>query len=186
MKALVLILVLVAGNALAESNLPACGSGSYWKLTNCSGTHTFSNGDNYNGEWRDGKPHGQGTYTHASGAIYKGEWKWDQPHGIGSYTYSNGNQYFGEFREGSRHGYGILRFVDRRSSQEGLWSKNSFVRVERIPDHIVYAQGSDLLLIIERRLQAMQTGARGRMFESSRPDQYLIASQANRKAPLNQ
>ena len=29
----------------------------------------------YEGEWRDGRPHGQGTYTTADGTIYEGSWR---------------------------------------------------------------------------------------------------------------
>ena len=34
--------------------------------------HTYTNGNKYVGEWKDGKRHGQGTLTHANGDIQSG------------------------------------------------------------------------------------------------------------------
>ena len=39
------------------------------------GKYTFANGDIYEGQWQDGKMHGQGKYTFVSGAIYEGQWR---------------------------------------------------------------------------------------------------------------
>ena len=36
---------------------------------------TWSDGDKYVGEYKDGKEHGQGTYTFHDGRKYVGEWK---------------------------------------------------------------------------------------------------------------
>ena len=38
------------------------------------GTMLFSNGDSYEGEWREDKRHGQGTYTYAGGGWSSSEW----------------------------------------------------------------------------------------------------------------
>ena len=51
------------------------------------GTYTWQNPwEQYVGEYKDGKMHGQGTYTWASGSKYVGEWKDDKKHGQGTYT----------------------------------------------------------------------------------------------------
>ena len=47
------------------------------------GRYKWSNGAEYDGEWRAGKFHGQGTYVWTSGEKYDGEWK-VCPHGSGS------------------------------------------------------------------------------------------------------
>ncbi|HCB32170.1 MAG TPA: membrane-binding protein, partial [Deltaproteobacteria bacterium] len=39
------------------------------------GTYTFSDGDIFAGEWKDGKVHGNGTYTYPDGAKLIGKWK---------------------------------------------------------------------------------------------------------------
>ena len=42
---------------------------------NGQGTKTFTSGDTYTGEWKDGKRHGQGTMKYADGTKRTGEWK---------------------------------------------------------------------------------------------------------------
>ena len=36
---------------------------------------TYSNGDKFVGEYKDGERNGQGTYTFLDGTVYEGEWK---------------------------------------------------------------------------------------------------------------
>ena len=43
----------------------------------------------YEGEWKDGKTHGQGKETHADGETYEGEWKDGVPHGQGKLTFAD-------------------------------------------------------------------------------------------------
>jgi hypothetical protein len=71
------------GNAL-----PNCPEEGVWN--NCFGTQTWADGDQYVGEWKDGKKHGQGTYTYANGNKYVGEVKDDKRHGQGTETYADG------------------------------------------------------------------------------------------------
>ena len=40
--------------------------------TNCFGTFNYPNGDQYTGEWKDDKRHGQGAYTFADDKINTG------------------------------------------------------------------------------------------------------------------
>ena len=39
------------------------------------GTYTWTSGNKYVGEWKDGKYHGQGTNTGSDGTVDKGIWK---------------------------------------------------------------------------------------------------------------
>ena len=43
------------------------------------GTETWSDGDKYEGEWKDGEKHGQGTLTSHDGRIEVGVWRESQP-----------------------------------------------------------------------------------------------------------
>ena len=37
-----------------------------------------SNGNNYDGDWKDGKKHGRGVYRYANGNVYEGDWEDDR------------------------------------------------------------------------------------------------------------
>ena len=55
------------------------------------------------GEWKDGKYHGQGTYTFKDGSKYVGEWKDDKYHGQGTWFGKGewkGQKYVGEYKDG--------------------------------------------------------------------------------------
>ena len=79
------------------------------KWTNCYGTFTRFSGigcgsyrEQYVGEWKDGKRHGQGAYTNFFGGYqYFGEWKDGKEHGQGSSILGWQNDGCdGEFRDG--------------------------------------------------------------------------------------
>lgn len=76
-----MLLGLIPLAAAAQSNLPTCeGPSSSW--THCFSTRTSSaNGSKYEGEFKDGRPHGQGTVTGANGLTTKGEFRDGRPHG---------------------------------------------------------------------------------------------------------
>ncbi|MDA8875358.1 hypothetical protein N9I60_02230, partial [Planktomarina temperata] len=68
--------------------------------TNCFGAYTFPSGDQYVGEWLDGRPHGQGTYTFLGGAQYTGSHKTGLFDGFGTYIFDNGVKQEGEWVDG--------------------------------------------------------------------------------------
>ena len=68
------------------------------------------NGDNYVGEFKDGKKNGHGTYTSYNGDKYVGEFKDEKPNGHGTYTWSDGETYVGEYKDGEEHGHGTYTF----------------------------------------------------------------------------
>ena len=96
MKRILILLasLFVVGNVYA---LPQCPAFGFW--TNCYGTYTHAHGDEYVGEFKDDKYHGQGTYTWSSGDKYVGEWKDGESHGQGTYTWPNGYKYVGEWKD---------------------------------------------------------------------------------------
>lgn len=110
--------------------------------------------DFYEGQFRQGKPHGKGTYRWAStdssysgdfidgvpsgrghhrygkkskypGDEYEGEVKAGKPEGNGVYRFANGDVYEGQFRNGTRHGTGLYRWAN------GCSYEGAFVRGER-------------------------------------------------------
>lgn len=44
---------------------------------------TYSNGDIYFGDWKDGKADGEGIFAKVDGQFYQGGWKQDKQHGKG-------------------------------------------------------------------------------------------------------
>ena len=119
------------------------------KTGNClngTGTKVWSNGDQYVGEWKNGKFHGVGTMTWTNGIKYTGDWKngiedgkgivrWPngsryigerynaQAHGKGTMLWANGDKYVGEWKNDKRHGQGKMTTANR--IYEGKW-KNGF------------------------------------------------------------
>ena len=84
------------------SDLPDCetlyGAAGHWD--NCQGTHTFPDGTQYVGEFKDDMLHGQGTFTYPDGRQYVGEYVDGLKHGQGTATYANGDQEEGIWEEG--------------------------------------------------------------------------------------
>jgi hypothetical protein len=54
---------------------------------------TWSNGDRYEGEFKDGKMHGKGTLNFADGKKYTGDWIEGKKTGRGVFTWRNGDRY---------------------------------------------------------------------------------------------
>ena len=61
---ILVLTVFVTGSAIAQSQLPSCAGKDAKRWTNCQGVHNFTNGDRYEGEFKDGKFNGWGTYYH--------------------------------------------------------------------------------------------------------------------------
>jgi len=82
-------------------------------------------GSKYNGDWKDGKQHGQGTFIYSDGSKYTGEWKDDDFwNGIGVVLHSNAI-YFGEIKDGIQHGQGKTIW-DKGGSWVGKFKDGKF------------------------------------------------------------
>ena len=93
--------------------LPNCPSDLTVRWHNCFGTYAVD-GEQYVGEWKDDKPHGQGTNTFADGSEYVGEYKDGNRHGQGTFTFANGDKYVGEWKDDKPHGQGTFTFASRK------------------------------------------------------------------------
>jgi Tfp pilus tip-associated adhesin PilY1 len=74
-------------------------------VMNGKGTITYTWGDKYEGEWKDGTFY-KGIYTWKNGSKYVGEYKGWTRHGKGTLTWADGRKYVGEFKDNKRHGKG--------------------------------------------------------------------------------
>ena len=97
---LCLTIAVLLGSAGESFALPPCPEDPNQRFHNCFGTFTSANGDNYVGEWKDDKLHGQGTYTYADGDKYAGEYRDDKRNGHGTYDSLADNQYKGDKYDG--------------------------------------------------------------------------------------
>ena len=79
----------------------------------------------YEGEFKDGKPHGQGTATYPDGGKYVGEYKDGKYHGQGTETWPDGSEYVGEFKDGKRHGQGTETWLDGQK-YVGEWKDGKY------------------------------------------------------------
>ncbi len=68
----------------------------------------------YEGERKDGQPHGKGTCTTTLSdgrvTVYVGEWQFGDMHGWGTHSKPDGSKYEGEFRNNKMHGRGTYTF----------------------------------------------------------------------------
>ena len=71
-------------------------------------SYTYPDGSKYEGDFIDGKRHGQGTWMRPDGTRYEGEWKNDKPDGRGTLSYPNGEKRTGEWKAG--------KFIGQESS----------------------------------------------------------------------
>ena len=55
-----------------QSNVPACQGSDAVMWSNCFGTYTYTNGNKYVGEFKEGKANGQGTLMFANGDNWVG------------------------------------------------------------------------------------------------------------------
>ena len=109
-----IFVMLVAGSAIAQSQLTSCVGKDAKRWTNCQGVHNYTNGDRYEGEFKDGKPDGAGTYYHLSNNQYRGD------------------KYTGQFFNGSRQGSGRYTSAKGGETLEGIWNAGLFVRAEKV------------------------------------------------------
>ena len=77
-----------------------------------------SNGNNYDGDLKNGKKHGRGVYRWANGAVYEGDYKDDKRHGQGEYRSTDGRVY------------------------NGVWNDDRIIEPQQISTHIDIPSGT--------------------------------------------
>ena len=107
-----------------------------WSLPNCNSSKNFESwsgcegiisgdGNTYNGEWRDGLPHGQGSFTIDGDLSYTGQFQNGYPNGQGTIRWTNGDTQFGEFKDGLPNGQGT--FINANGNKYvGEWKNDKY------------------------------------------------------------
>ena len=105
------------------------GELSFFDLFHGHGEYTFTAGDRYVGQWKDGARHGYGQFHFAAGGYYVGEWRDGKEHGFGEKVYSNGDCFRGEYQSGKRSGRGLYMAANGYS-YTGHWADSTLVAIE--------------------------------------------------------
>jgi hypothetical protein len=92
-------------NTLSQSSLPACQGSDASRWTNCVGSVSYTSGNKYFGEYKDGKFNGKG-----------------------SYIWVDGNKHVGEWRENLRNGQGIEYRANGTIISSGQWANGNLVQ----------------------------------------------------------
>ena len=74
MKKLYTLLLLLIISSCSSGRDAECID-SWFKCLKGQGMHEYTNGETYNGEWKDDMKNGQGTYTYANGETLTGEFR---------------------------------------------------------------------------------------------------------------
>lgn len=85
-----------------------------------SGKYIWSDGCQYEGEWRHGMRHGHGKLEFPSGAVYDGEFSGGYMHGEGTYIGPDKVTYRGRWRLNLKHGLGYQMYPNG-DIFEGSW-----------------------------------------------------------------
>jgi antitoxin component YwqK of YwqJK toxin-antitoxin module len=76
-----------------------CTSGD---CKNGFGVYKWSDGDKYEGDWKNGKFEGKGKYYYSNGSTFEGKYKLGKKHGEGVFIKKNGDEYEGLWQHGKR------------------------------------------------------------------------------------
>ena len=90
------------------------------EILNASGTLMFTGG------WKDRFPDGKGHQKLQDGGEYDGEYLEGKFHGQGTLDYPNGDQYTGEWNLDRKHGQGTMRYKEDGAVFEGEWKDNTW------------------------------------------------------------
>jgi len=89
--------------------------------------------ESYEGQERDGAPHGTGVLVTKGGDVYSGEFSNGRPHGPMTVETVEGDRFTGRFKAGKMHGRGTLKTADG-DVFKGIWDEGTQVRLKRVKD----------------------------------------------------
>lgn len=120
MKNLLTFILIALSLSLSAQCVGDCNNGE--------GTKTYSNGNKYQGAFKNGKRHGQGKFKWPSGAMYDGAWVDGKREGKGQEILADGTIYVGEFKNDQKDGQGTLynNKTEKKVIQKGIWIAGKF------------------------------------------------------------
>jgi len=149
----VFLVLMFCNSSLSQSLLPECEGNNIdvtkftaekfrkvRKWTNCHGFFTGPKGGTYEGEFFNGKFHGEGTFI-KDGRKYVGQWKKHKKHGYGTYIYANGDKYVGEWISNKYFDNGTYIYANG-DKYIGEWKKKKYNK----PDNLTERHGQGIYL----------------------------------------
>ncbi|CAL8359016.1 unnamed protein product [Boreogadus saida] len=137
-------------------------------MTLTRGPFTYASGEEYHGEWKEGRRHGVGQLKFQDGSCFTGQFQNGLFHGAGVLLFTDGSRYEGEFAQGKFQGtgvfgrydgmmfegefksgrvdgYGLLTFPDGAHGvprNEGLFKNHKLQKREKCPGVVQRAKAS--------------------------------------------
>jgi hypothetical protein len=121
-KAFLIVLLIAASANLSDLNAQCLKGNCYTG----NGLFKFPNGDQYDGQWVNGKPQGQGTYIFLSGDKYFGGFIAGKREGMGRYVWIKGGIYVGNWKLDKRDGYGKYTWLSS-AAYMGYWKDDQII-----------------------------------------------------------
>ncbi len=84
-----------------------------------SGIYKFKDGKIYDGMWKNNKYEGKGKLTIPDGRLFEGDFKENELNGQGKFTGTDGSTYNGLWQNGKRHGEGTAFYADEGNKYFG-------------------------------------------------------------------
>ncbi|KAM9810152.1 MORN repeat-containing protein 4 isoform 2-T2 [Syngnathus typhle] len=81
-------------------------------MTLTRGSFTYATGEEYHGEWKEGRRHGVGQLKFQDGTCFSGQFEDGLFHGAGVLLFTDGSRYEGEFAHGKFQGLGVFSRFD--------------------------------------------------------------------------
>ncbi len=97
----------------------------YGNCTDGYGKYVWANGDEYIGNWKNGKQDGEGSYTFSTGSKYTGEFKNGLRYGMGTYIWADGEKHTGQWMNDKQHGEGTYYKKDG-TILTGVWKEGVY------------------------------------------------------------
>lgn len=90
------------------------------------GVYLWSDGRQFEGEWKNNKMEGKGVFTWPDNRRYEGDYVDDKKEGYGIFYWPDGRKYEGEWRNGKQDGVGVYTSASGKS-KKGRWAEGKRV-----------------------------------------------------------
>lgn len=104
------------------------------------GVAIYANGNQYEGQWKNGNKEGQGKFAYQDGELYEGNFVRGKRNGYGVYKWKNGESYSGYWQDDLRHGKGIFKNKRGKVSSSGIWKADKLIKSEELSNEQLLEQ----------------------------------------------